>query len=612
MEEVPLNPLTYLFPVLAAVFVLACFVFGMRGPLLDGDHKRSRVGKPEVPASVAPRLWARPWAILALTAVYALIAFLNLGNTASPESWYAFQTGESVTFTFDAEEPLDRIFFFCGLNTGEYSVKVTDNDVVTGTGVMEQGYNDIFKWRDAELTYDGALWARSVTLTADSELELAEVAFYRTDGTQIKADTITVSPGAGALLDEQDLVPEAMTFSNSTYFDEIYHARTALEHMRGMWPYEISHPPLGKLILSIGIAIFGLNPFGWRFMGTLFGALMLPILWAFLRRMFRDDRIALCGTAIFAFDFMHFAQTRIATIDTYGVFFILLMYLFFWNWMESGKGRDFALSGVFFGLGAASKWICLYAGAGLGVLWVLNWISAGRKAKKEQTSNAFWPGFAKNILQGIVWFVLVPAVIYYVSYTPYGTAEGLSAPGMYFSREYAKIVWDNQTFMFTYHAGLVAEHPYSSQWWQWLFDIRPILYYLDYGNDTVTNIAAFTSPLLTWAGLISLLYLGWRWARCGDRRAMFIVVGYLAQLLPWVFITRLTFAYHYFPSTVFLLLALCAVFDEMRRRGHLKWMYAFTAASLLLFALYYPALTGVEVSRNYSWKILKWFPSWPL
>ncbi len=612
MEEEPLNPMTYAFPILAALFVLAFFIFGLRGPVLDGDSKKSRIGKAEVPASVAPRLSAKPWAILALTAVYAVVAFLNLGDRAAPERWYAFQPGESVTFTFDAEEPLDRIFFFCGLNTGEYTVTVTDNDVVTGTGTMSQGYNDIFKWRDAELSYEGSIWARNVTITADSDTELAEVAFYRTDGTQIKAESISISSGAEALLDEQDLVPGEMTYHNSTYFDEIYHARTALEHMRGMWPYEISHPPLGKLILSIGIAIFGLNPFGWRFMGTLFGVLMLPILWVFLRKMFKDDRIALCGTAIFAFDFMHFAQTRIATIDTYGVFFILLMYLFFWLWMEGGRNRDLALSGLFFGLGAASKWICLYAGAGLGVLWLLQWISAGLDAKKHQAMGVFWKSFWKCVSFSVIWFVLVPAVIYYLSYTPYGIAEGLKAPGMYFSSEYAQIVWDNQTFMFTYHAGLVAEHPYSSQWWQWLFDLRPILYYLNYGNDTVTSIAAFTSPLLAWAGLLSILYLAWRWIREKDRRAMFIVVGYLAQLLPWVFITRLTFAYHYFPSVVFLLLALCAVFDEMRRRNRLKWMYAFTGLSVLLFAVYYPALAGIETSRNYSWKILKWFPSWPL
>ena len=92
---------------------------------------------------------------------------------------------------------------------------------------------------------------------------------------------------------------------------------------------------------------------------------------------------------------------------------------------------------------------------------------------------------------------------------------------------------------------------------------------------------------------------------------MFIVVGYLAQLVPWILVSRLTFAYHYFAAVVFLVLALCAVFDDMRAKGHIRWMYAFTGVSLALFAAFYPVLTGVEVSRNYTWKALKWFPSWP-
>ena len=77
-------------------------------------------------------------------------------------------------------------------------------------------------------------------------------------------------------------------------------------------------------------------------------------------------------------------------------------------------------------------------------------------------------------------------------------------------------------------------------------------------------------------------------------------------------VSRLTFAYHYFAAVVFLVLALGAVFDEMRARGHIRWMYAFTGVSLALFAMFYPVLTGIEVSRYYSWKVLKWFPSWPL
>lgn len=43
------------------------------------------------------------------------------------------------------------------------------------------------------------------------------------------------------------------TYLNSSYFDEIYHARTALEHIENIYPYEITHPPLGKLIIGIGI-----------------------------------------------------------------------------------------------------------------------------------------------------------------------------------------------------------------------------------------------------------------------------------------------------------------------------------------------------------------------
>ena len=58
-------------------------------------------------------------------------------------------------------------------------------------------------------------------------------------------------------------------------------------------------------------------------------------------------------------DAMHFTQTRIATIDTYSVFFILLMYLFMWRFVSGGRWRYLALSGVFFGLGAVIILLCL-------------------------------------------------------------------------------------------------------------------------------------------------------------------------------------------------------------------------------------------------------------
>ena len=102
------------------------------------------------------------------------------------------------------------------------------------------------------------------------------------------------------------LVPELISWKNSAVFDEIYHPRTAYEHIIGAEPYEVSHPPLGKLIMGLGIRMFGMTPFGYRFMGTLFGVLMLPILYHLLKQLFGRTRLCFAGTLLFAFDFMHF------------------------------------------------------------------------------------------------------------------------------------------------------------------------------------------------------------------------------------------------------------------------------------------------------------------
>lgn len=397
---------------------------------------------------------------------------------------------------------------------------------------------------------------------------------------------------------------------NSSYFDEIYHARTALEHIENVYPYEITHPPLGKEIIGIGIRLFGMTPFGWRFMGTLFGVLMLPILYVFLKRLTRSSAITACATIIFAFDFMHFVQTRIATIDTYAVFFILLMYLFMWRFVSSGKWRYLALSGIFFGIGAASKWTCIYAGAGLAAIWLVYWITQGRKPR-------FASRFFANCAFCLVFFVAIPLAIYYASYYHYGTASGLEGcVGMYFTRDYFDIVWDNQVYMWEYHSDLVSTHPYSSRWYQWLVDARPILYYLEYFPDGTTKSAfgAFLNPIFCWAGLLAVIANAVFAFRDRDGRAAFIVIGYLAQLLPWVLVTRLTFAYHYFPSEVFMLLALANVWLRMKEHGLFRWernMYAVTGVSAALFVAYYPVLTGLRCALWYTRGFLRWFPSWP-
>ena len=549
--------------------------------------------------------------IAVLTAVYAVAAFTGLGSARDPQHFCTLEAGESATLALDGVHSIGTVWYYTGLYTGEYTLAYSDDGITyTAAGTMPQGYADLFKWLQPQPADTAPAAAAYVRVTANAHLELGEFALYDAQGERIAVREITGPATAAALCDEPDTVPASSTYYNSSYFDEIYHARTAYEHLRGVYPYEVSHPPLGKVILSLGIRLFGMTPLGWRCMGALFGVAMLPLMWDLLRRMFRDDRVAWCGAALLAFDFMHLTQTRIATIDSFATLFILLMYLFLYRYFTEGKLRHLAACGVTFGIGAATKWTCLYAGAGLGVLWALHWVFSGVRAHRAGDGRRYARRLLGNIGFCLVFFVLVPGMIYYASYYPYGAARGLHGAGMYFTREYAAIVLENQRFMFTYHSGLVATHPYSSRWWQWLLDLRPILYYLSYGDGTVSTIGAFVNPLLCWGGLLALPVLAYRaWKR--DRTALFILVGYLAQVLPWVFISRLTFEYHYFAATLFLVLALGYVFDRLRRRGYLGIVYAFTAAAGVLFALFYPVLTGVTIPRDYAWNVLKWLPDWP-
>ena len=617
-----MNALTYIFP--AAVLAFCLLALSDYLPLLRS--------KPlEIPA--ASRRWSRfdSLALGLLTAVYAVTAFTGLGNTHGVQSWCRFdERGQYALVELEQETELTALRYFTGLHTGNYYVQVSrDGETFTDVGVLEQHYADLFKWKTVEYDQDETRRVKYIRLIADSELWLGELAVYASDGRLLGPGELRWPAGCDALFDEQQEIPAEYDYANSSYFDEIYHARTALEHLENVYPYEISHPPLGKLILGAGIALFGMTPFGWRFSGTLIGVLMLPALYFFLKKLFGGKAVPICLTTVFAFDFMHYVQTRIATIDSYAVFFIILMYLSFWLFLRAARERlrdwlpPLALSGVFFGLGAASKWICFYAGAGLAVLWLLDRIwrfqalrrsGEGEELPLETKGEGFLRETLETVLWSVLFFLVVPAVIYYLSYWPYGTASGLQAPWMLFSGEYLDIVLDNQRYMFSYHSGVSSSHPYSSVWWQWVLDIRPILYYLQYpAPNTHVSFGAWVSPLLCWGGLLAMLCVLWQVIRRRDKTAVFILVGYLAQLVPWMFVSRPVFEYHYFPSTVFLLLALGYVFRQMElaRPRRLGWLIGFAALSVGLFILFYPALRGLPVSGAFGQHFLKWLPSWP-
>ena len=117
----------------------------------------------------------------------------------------------------------------------------------------------------------------------------------------------------------------------------------------------------------------------------------------------------------------------------------------------------------------------------------------------------------------------------------------------------------------------------------------------------------------TRGGLLAVIGCGILAIKDRDSRAAFIVIGYLAQLLPWVFITRTTFEYHYFPSSVFLVLALARMFRLMKdnTKGWKFNVYGLTGLACALFVVFYPVLSGLRVNAQLASNLLKWLPSWP-
>jgi len=583
----------YIYPILCACLIVLFLVFlpNLAKVSLLHEDKKSSVRREAL-------------VLTAVTLLYAGIAFWNLGNTTAPKTYVRFGAEvSSVILSSGEEHELGGIALYCQIGTGSYTFETSSDGVVwQSIGTFEQDYVSLLKWHflpDTTHTLDTPSPFRYFRVTGWGDAEMGELAVFSSDGSIIVWDYTT------ELNDEQSLIPEEYNYHNSSYFDEIYHARTALEYLRGENAYEISHPPLGKLIIGVGILLFGMNPFGWRFMGTLFGVLMLPLMYALAKKIFRNRFAAICCAILFASDFMHFVQTRIATIDVYAVFFILLMYYFMYIFITEETTGSLFLSGLFFGIGCASKWTCVYAGGGLAVIWAVYWV----RHIKEYGFKAFF----LNSMKCVGFFILVPLLVYYLSYIPYGAAIGLRGPGMLLKKEYLQVVLDNQSFMFNYHAGIVATHPYSSKWYQWLLDIRPILYYLQYYPDgSRVSFGAFVNPVICWTGLICVILLIPMYFLRKDRRAGFLLVGYLAQLLPWVLIERLTFAYHYFPCVVFLVLAIGYFISLMSTdRIRKAACIGFVGLSVLVFIYFYPVLAGTKVNSYAVSHLFGWFPTWP-
>lgn len=537
-----------------------------------------------------------------ITLVYSVIALYNLGDMKAPQTFEIVDNNTAIELELPEETNVSNINIYLGAQNLESS-RSLNVSFYKADGMQsyakEIDNGSVFYWNNYEIS----AIAKSIKITSSDTVYVGEIEILDENNNRIYPTT-----SSSFVIDEQDTIPVSTNYRNSTYFDEIYHARTAYEFIHQLPVYEWTHPPLGKIFISWGINLFGMTPFGWRIIGTLFGILMVPILYIFTKKMFGITWVSALSTIVFSFDFMHFTQTRIATIDVYVTFFIMLMYLFMYKYTDEHLGKKpltntlipLGLSGLFMGLGIASKWTGAYAGVGLAVIF---FTAIYLKYKKSEIS-------VRDIMKTVYFclgaFVLVPVLIYAISYIPFVRANGGS---------FHDII-QNQIDMFAYHGDTVVSstHPFSSQWYKWIVNYRPIWYYSGTNGELTENISAFGNPVVWISGLLAFFYCVYDAVKNRNKNAMFLIVAYLAQLLPWVFVERITFIYHYFPCVPFLVLMIAHFVHRMHQhKVRIKpFFVAFTIATVLLFIMFYPVISGFPVDGDFVRDYLRWLPSWQL
>ncbi|MBR5251805.1 MAG: glycosyltransferase family 39 protein [Oscillospiraceae bacterium] len=555
------------------------------------------------------------------TVMYAFVAFTGLGSTTAPQSYFMATDDEmSLTVKFDDSFDLETIYVYSGLGDedakpdgrkvcGEFDLTWSNNGKKFRELTAVEDLS-VYTWKEISCSAQGVTHIK-ITARQPGDI-LHEIVFVNSDGeimtgTVVDATTDRTQPYHAYLaFDEQELAPKDTSYYYSMYFDEIYHGRTAYEQLEGYSVYETTHPPLGKILIGIGIKLFGMTPFGWRFAGAVCGVVMLAVIWH-MTKAIAGCNAAMVACVLMAVDFMHLTQTRIATVDSFVVLFVMLTFLFmiYYHKTEFGNAEKewlfLALSGVFMACAVASKWNGAYPMVALAVFFFISLYTKYKNSAKTRRDRNY---VLRTLAFCVIAFVSVPVVIYTLCYIPVVKAEGIG--------DFLSQVIRCQGDMYRYHANLEAEHFFSSMWYSWPLCLKPMWYSVaNLSNGWISTISAFGNPLVwiaTPVAAVCCLYEGIR-----NKKYLHLLVGmgYIASYLPWMFVTRLCFIYHYFPCAMFGIVAIALVLENLTQKSPAakKYITVYLAACAVLFVVFLPVTTGWGASYEYI-QFLELLPEW--
>jgi dolichyl-phosphate-mannose-protein mannosyltransferase len=431
------------------------------------------------------------------------------------------------------------------------------------------------------------------------------------------------------------------------------------------------HPPLGKWMIAMGIKLFGMDSFGWRFMSALEGTLICVMVALIAQLLFGSALWTFVAGVLMAVENLNVVMSRVGLLDIHLEFWIVLGFLFLLldrRWIDRHTPPDpepvemisaegdvtvvtprrpatpsplwrpwrFA-AGAALGASCAVKWDGVTALAAA-VFLAYVWETTRRRRDDVSRGRAFVRAFTMETFGLILAFLLVPAVVYLVTWIPWFHHFGWSLSAF----------WQDHLDMWRYHAGLketaldpqthqyTPTHPYYARPWKWLPMVRPVSFYVKNVGGDIRQILAIGNPAIFWGSIWALPWVAWSWWHKRDWRCGFILVPFLFQYLPWFAVSRPQFFFYVLPCTPFMVLACVYALRDLSdarvvQYDHVTGMVAIdpetgapavsrlhpfrpvawvlVIAAVALFVWFWPVLTGGQISHDH-WRLIVWFPGW--
>jgi dolichyl-phosphate-mannose-protein mannosyltransferase len=214
----------------------------------------------------------------------------------------------------------------------------------------------------------------------------------------------------------------------------------------GVWkddPSMVVHPEAGKWLIAMGEKAFGMDPFGWRVASAIVGSLMVLVMCRLVRRLTGSTLLGCVAGLLLCFDGMHLVLSRLALLDIFLSFFLLVAVtclVIDRDWTrarmvaeepdDSAEPRRLqlpaswgptlwwrpwlALAGVFFGLACGTKWSAIWPLAAFGLLcWFWN-------AGARRSLGVRWPLLKSAVADGVPAFlhlVVLGFIVYVATWT---------------------------------------------------------------------------------------------------------------------------------------------------------------------------------------------------